>query len=108
MESRFALNRSSSFQLPFIDTQSYVLNFHGRVTVASVKNFQIVHQDDGTSTISLNIHYESWMVETVNYIILQFGRIGEDAFTMDVQYPMSLMQAFAITLTSFDAKLACE
>uniref|UniRef100_A0A915CNZ3 Tubby C-terminal domain-containing protein n=1 Tax=Ditylenchus dipsaci TaxID=166011 RepID=A0A915CNZ3_9BILA len=25
------------------DTQSYVLNFHGRVTQASVKNFQIVH-----------------------------------------------------------------
>ncbi|KAL1479613.1 hypothetical protein MTO96_051715 [Rhipicephalus appendiculatus] len=26
------------------DTQSYVLNFHGRVTQASVKNFQIVHE----------------------------------------------------------------
>jgi len=29
------------------DTQSYVLNFHGRVTQASVKNFQIVHDNDG-------------------------------------------------------------
>jgi hypothetical protein len=29
------------------DTQSYVLNFHGRVTQASVKNFQIVHDSDG-------------------------------------------------------------
>ncbi|CAN7993563.1 unnamed protein product, partial [Ixodes pacificus] len=29
------------------DTQSYVLNFHGRVTQASVKNFQIVHENDG-------------------------------------------------------------
>jgi hypothetical protein len=28
------------------ETQSYVLNFHGRVNQASVKNFQIVHQDD--------------------------------------------------------------
>ena len=28
------------------DTQSYVLNFHGRVTQASVKNFQIVHAND--------------------------------------------------------------
>lgn len=28
------------------ETQSYVLNFHGRVTQASVKNFQIVHDDD--------------------------------------------------------------
>ena len=31
----------------FSDTQSYVLNFHGRVTQASVKNFQIVHDNDG-------------------------------------------------------------
>ena len=29
------------------ETQSYVLNFHGRVTQASVKNFQLVHDDDG-------------------------------------------------------------
>ncbi|KAI3365623.1 hypothetical protein L3Q82_010712 [Scortum barcoo] len=29
-------------------TQSYVLNFHGRVTQASVKNFQIIHPDNGT------------------------------------------------------------
>jgi len=29
------------------DTQSYVLNFHGRVTQASVKNFQVVHDSDG-------------------------------------------------------------
>ncbi|XP_061124264.1 tubby-related protein 3 isoform X2 [Syngnathus typhle] len=28
------------------DTQSYVLNFHGRVTQASIKNFQIVHDND--------------------------------------------------------------
>ena len=29
------------------DTQSYVLNFHGRVTQASVKNFQIIHDNEG-------------------------------------------------------------
>jgi len=28
------------------ETQSYVLNFHGRVTHASVKNFQVVHDSD--------------------------------------------------------------
>lgn len=28
------------------ETQSYVLNFHGRVTQASVKNFQIILDDD--------------------------------------------------------------
>ncbi|EDO28462.1 predicted protein, partial [Nematostella vectensis] len=72
------------------DTQSYVLNFHGRVTQASVKNFQIVHDSD------------------VDYIIMQFGRVAEDVFTMDYNYPMCAVQAFAIALSSFDGKLACE
>ncbi|XP_075470204.1 tubby-related protein 1 isoform X5 [Ascaphus truei] len=72
------------------DTQSYVLNFHGRVTHPSVKNFQIVHSDD------------------LDYIIMQFGRVADDAFTMDYKYPMCAVQAFAIALSSFDGKLACE
>ncbi|BFZ09680.1 hypothetical protein BsWGS_12719 [Bradybaena similaris] len=72
------------------DTQSYVLNFHGRVTQASVKNFQIVHDND------------------VDYIVMQFGRVAEDVFTMDYNYPMCALQAFGIALSSFDGKLACE
>jgi hypothetical protein len=39
---------------------------------------------------------------------MQFGRIGDNSFTMDVQRPMSIIQAFGIVLSSFDAKLACE
>ncbi|XP_068594810.1 tubby protein homolog [Brachionichthys hirsutus] len=72
------------------DTQSYVLNFHGRVTQASVKNFQIIHNNDP------------------DYIVMQFGRVAEDVFTMDYNYPMCALQAFAIALSSFDSKLACE
>lgn len=72
------------------DTQSYVLNFHGRVTQASVKNFQIVHDSD------------------TEYVVMQFGRIAEDVFTMDYRYPLCALQAFAIALSSFDSKLACE
>uniref|UniRef100_A0A3Q2VST7 Tubby-like protein n=1 Tax=Haplochromis burtoni TaxID=8153 RepID=A0A3Q2VST7_HAPBU len=72
------------------DTQSYVLNFHGRVTQASVKNFQIIHDNDP------------------DYIVMQFGRVAEDVFTMDYNYPMCALQAFAIALSSFDSKLACE
>ncbi|XP_068947263.1 tubby protein homolog isoform X4 [Petaurus breviceps papuanus] len=71
------------------DTQSYVLNFHGRVTQASVKNFQIIHANDP------------------DYIVMQFGRVAEDVFTMDYNYPMCVLQAFAIALSSFDSKLAC-
>ncbi|KAF8791308.1 protein king tubby 1-like isoform X3 [Argiope bruennichi] len=72
------------------ETQSYVLNFHGRVTQASVKNFQIVHINDP------------------DYIVMQFGRISDDAFTMDYGYPMCALQAFAVALSSLDSKLACE
>jgi tubby and related proteins len=41
-------------------------------------------------------------------VILQFGKIGKGIFTMDYRYPMSAFQAFAICLTSFDTKPACE
>ncbi|XP_049621217.1 tubby-related protein 1 isoform X2 [Suncus etruscus] len=72
------------------DSGSYTLNFQGRVTQASVKNFQIIHADNP------------------DYIVLQFGRVAEDAFTLDYRYPLCALQAFAIALSSFDGKLACE
>ncbi|XP_054608401.1 tubby protein homolog [Dunckerocampus dactyliophorus] len=67
-----------------------VLNFHGRVTQASVKNFQIIHPEND------------------DYIVMQFGRVSEDVFSMDYSFPMCALQAFAITLSSFDGKLACK
>ncbi|XP_072494144.1 tubby-related protein 1 [Notamacropus eugenii] len=72
------------------ESGSYTLNFQGRVTQASVKNFQIIHLDDP------------------DYIVLQFGRVSEDAFTLDYRYPLCALQGFAIALSSFDGKLACE
>ena len=71
--------------------QAYCLNFDGRVTDASVKNFQLADSRDETEAT-----------------LLQFGKVGKDAFTMDYAYPMSALQAFAICLSSFDNKLACE
>ncbi|KAJ9518987.1 hypothetical protein QJQ45_026167, partial [Haematococcus lacustris] len=72
------------------DLNAYCLNFSGRVTEASVKNFQLVTDDNQ------------------NHVILQFGKIGKNTFTMDYQWPMSGFQAFCICLSSFDNKLACE
>lgn len=43
-----------------------------------------------------------------DYIVMQFGRVADDAFTMDYNYPLCALQAFAIALSSFDGKLACE
>ncbi|KVI03979.1 F-box domain, cyclin-like protein [Cynara cardunculus var. scolymus] len=77
--------------------QCWCLNFNGRVTVASVKNFQLV----------ASVENGGGGQEHEN-VILQFGKVGKDAFTMDYQYPISAFQAFAICLSSFDTKIACE
>lgn len=79
--------------------QCWCLNFRGRVTVASVKNFQLVADVDPALDMS---------VEEQEKIILQYGKIGKDIFTMDYRYPLSAFQAFAICLSSFDTKPACE
>lgn len=79
--------------------QCWCLNFRGRVTVASVKNFQLVAAVDPSHQVSLAEQEK---------VILQFGKIGKDIFTMDYRYPLSAFQAFAICLTSFDNKPACE
>lgn len=79
--------------------QCWCLNFKGRVTVASVKNFQLVASIEPHQDIPTAEHEK---------VILQFGKIGKDIFTMDYRYPLSAFQAFAICLSSFDTKPACE
>eukprot|EP00253_Pinus_taeda_P016342 PITA_16342 len=79
--------------------QCWCLNFKGRVTVASVKNFQLVAAPEPNPSVSQN---------DCDKVILQFGKVGKDMFTMDYRYPLSAFQAFAICLSSFDTKLACE
>ena len=49
-------------------------NVNGRVTMASVKNFQLISHDDQER------------------IIVQFGRVAKDEFTMDFQWPVSPFQ----------------
>ena len=70
---------------------AYVLNFNGRVTRASVKNFQLCNH-----------------AKDPDHVVMQFGRVGKDAFTMDYQWPLCGLQAFGIALSSFDYKIACE
>jgi len=69
---------------------AYCLNFNGRVTEASVKNFQLVSTNDPDS------------------VALQFGKVSDSCFTCDFSWPLSPLQAFCICLSSFDNKLACE
>ncbi|KAJ1284741.1 hypothetical protein BS78_03G228300 [Paspalum vaginatum] len=79
--------------------QCWCLNFHGRVTVASVKNFQLVASADPSDPAG-NVDEET--------VLLQFGKVDDDMFTMDYRQPLSAFQAFAISLSSFGTKLACE
>ena len=72
------------------EIKAYALNFNGRVTMASVKNFQLVDESDPEK------------------IYLQFGRTGKDEFILDLQWPLSPLQAFAFALSSFDSKLGCD
>ncbi|XP_010539730.1 PREDICTED: tubby-like F-box protein 1 [Tarenaya hassleriana] len=82
--------------------QCWCLNFRGRVTVASVKNFQLIAANQPPGSAGQTGQSDQ------DKIILQFGKIGKDMFTMDFRYPLSAFQAFAICLSSFDTKLACE
>ncbi|KAG6510402.1 hypothetical protein ZIOFF_028412 [Zingiber officinale] len=77
--------------------QCWCLNFRGRVTVASVKNFQLVASEENGPA-----------PQEDEKVVLQFGKVGKDLFTMDYGYPISAFQAFAICLSSFDTKIACE
>jgi len=60
------------------------LDYKGRVAEASVKNFQLVSSETGTDTVLL------------------FGKAKKERFAMDVQYPLSPLQAFAICVTVMD------
>ncbi|GMT28681.1 hypothetical protein PFISCL1PPCAC_19978 [Pristionchus fissidentatus] len=64
--------------------QVYQLDFGGRVTQESAKNFQI--EFDGTQS-------------------LQFGRIEGGAYTLDFRRPFTPIQAFSIALASITQRL---
>lgn len=74
--------------------RSFCLNFRGRVTMASIKNFQLEITPDSSFQVP---------VEELGQVILQFGKTDKDIFTMDYRYPLSAFQAFAICLSSFQA-----
>jgi len=81
--------------------QAYSLDFYGRVTLPSNKNFKMsVHTSEADKFKT----------------VLQFGKVvnedehlsqGATIYTMDVQFPLSPLQAFGICLSSCDRKLAC-
>jgi tubby-related protein 1 len=59
----------------------HVLNFQGRVTESSVKNFQLCPLGASSSSESFQ-----------DDVALQFGRVGKHRFSLDVRFPMSPIQ----------------
>jgi len=65
-------------------SQVYQLDFGGRVTQESAKNFQIEYRGKQ---------------------VMQFGRIDHNAYTLDFQYPFSAALAFAVALANVTQRL---
>ncbi|EQC33305.1 hypothetical protein, variant [Saprolegnia diclina VS20] len=69
---------------PEYEKGCYRLNFNGRVSVPSVKNFQLVLRG------------------TKQGVILQFGKVSDKLFHLDFRHPMTPFQAFSIALSQFN------
>lgn len=64
------------------EVESLVLDFKGRHIQSSAKNFQLALQ------------------QKPEHVICQYGKIGPQTFSLDFKYPLSVVQAFAVSLTT--------
>ena len=69
---------------PVFENGNYRLNFNGRVSLPSVKNFQMVSPDN------------------IDDVICQFGKVDEDVFHLDYKYPFNAVQAMSLALCQFN------
>lgn len=64
------------------EVESLVLDFKGRNIVSSAKNFQLA------------------LSQKPDHVVCQYGKIGPMTFSLDFKYPMSVIQAFGVSLTT--------
>jgi len=66
--------------------QCFTLNFYGRATKASARNFQLVEKTNPDE------------------ILLMHGKITADEFNLDYRTPLNMVQAFSVSLCSIGKK----
>lgn len=79
----------------------YRLNFHGRVTQPSIKNFQLIRNVRTQPTnVSLHLTKNGQIPTDVDNdeVVCQFGRIDQDRFHLDFRRPFNALQAFCVAL----------
>ena len=69
---------------PTFENGNYRLNFNGRVSLPSVKNFQLVAPG------------------AADDVVCQFGKVGDDTFHLDFKRPVTAFQAFSLALSQFN------
>jgi len=62
--------------------ESLVLDFKGRTIESSARNFQLA------------------LEQKPDHVICQFGKVGTNTFALDLRYPMSIVQAFGLALST--------
>ncbi|MCP9260983.1 Tubby-related protein 4 [Dirofilaria immitis] len=82
--SFLTMNNKAPFGMKLAKCIRRLLDFGGRVTQESAKNFQIEYDDQQ---------------------VMQFGRIENGAYTLDFRSPFSAVQAFAVALASITQRL---
>ena len=69
------------------ENQSYVLNFHGRVTRVRLLLISTLH----LQSISPQASVKNFQMEIEpDNVIMQFGRVGTDTFTMDFRWVVDI------------------
>lgn len=76
--------RSFCSKAPVFENGNYRLNFRGRVNTPSIKNFQLVPNED------------------IDDVVFQFGKVGSDRFHLDYKTPLNAVQAFCLALCQFN------
>ena len=70
------------------EADAWTMDFNGRVKLASKKNFQLVDINNDKEKTLMN-----------------FGKVTKQHFSLDYCKPMTLIQCFAVALTSFSDKM---